>query len=213
MSFGVHLDRKTCHCLSCTDTTAGGPVSSTHPVSTETCTTLSGFCQPLTVSAPKGGVWVHTQTLLEMPSTPCTEASPSLMAGAVCWFQRAMTHFANELHFQTEVLVRVRVSLYLAPYKGSRAKLLPPRACSVKKNKLLKPGLVAKSRKTPMSRELHLLSVLCAHKEQGKHKLKPLFCLSQALDLFLGHSTQISQLLFFSSISDPVFLFGNFYFV
>lgn len=78
MSFGVHLDRKTCHCLSCTDTTAGGPVSSTHPVSTET---LSGFCQPLTVSAPKGGVWVHTQTLLEMPSTPCTEASPSLMAG------------------------------------------------------------------------------------------------------------------------------------
>lgn len=93
-------------------------------------------------------------------------ASPSLMAGGCLPSSgsRGQWEILPTSFISCLVLVRIRVSPYLAPYKVSRAKPLPPRAYSVK-NKLWKPGLGAKRRKTLMSRDLHLLSVLCAHKE------------------------------------------------
>lgn len=66
---------------------------------------------------------------------------PQLIAGccllASYQFQRAMIHFANALHFQSEVLIRVRVSPYLALYKEG-----------VKQSLCLKEPTLCKSSKT-----------------------------------------------------------------
>lgn len=142
MFFGVHLDRKTSHWLSCTAAAAGCVEQTScehwnlHNYFTQGFVSLLQ-CQLLRLEF--GSTLQPFLRCHQIPGTESTGASP--LQGPVCWWrsQRAMTHFANELHFQPEVMVRVRVSLYLAPYKKSRAKPLPPRAYSVK-NKLQNQG-------------------------------------------------------------------------
>lgn len=150
-----------------------------------------GFCQPLAVSAPKGGVWVHTQTLDEMPPIhESTGTSPSLMAGGclLASGSRGQWNILPMNFISSLVLVRTRVSPYLALYKVSRAKPLPPRAYSVKKQAVRARARGQEKENTNEQRPPPAQRSVCSQKYRENTNSK-FSCLSQALDFSLGYPT------------------------